>query len=635
MSRYGDRRVITEALVCAAAGALAFLNSLGGGFVWDDIYLVVKNPYVKGIANLPTLFTTGYWASLGKTGGLYRPLTMLSFLVENAVAGVSPWLYHLDNLILNSLAAVLVYLIARRVINGADTVAPLLAGLIFAVHPVHTEAVSWVSGRAELLSSVFFMAAFLAFLHPTRRVVRQEVSAGLFLLGLLCKETAVTLPAVVLLYMLLVRRERGLRPLAASVLPYVLVLATYVPVRLAVLGGHAGPQTQMFAAVSGYHTFLTMMKAGFQYVRLTLFPTGLQVAYVFPPVGSIMNYQVAGFIIAILLLAVMSWRLYRTRPVVLYFILWFIVTLLPVSNLIPTEVIMTERALYLPSAGACILLGALFARAYSVRRVAAMMSVLVVLAAFTALTVNRTPVWGNDRLFQTELLGINKRLVHNFPDQPEAYTKLADSYVALGEISRAGPLYERALSLYPDDCGALYGLGNAYKSAGRLEDALRELKSALECGYDRPSDIHGNIAAILYEMGELDESEKQLEAAIKLDPYEPRHRVNLGYILQKRGDLKGAIETTRLAADMAPGNYMARYRLGMLYGELEDFGEAIWWLKQAVVLEPGNVNALFYLGAAYEASGDIQNAKREYEAVIKADPGNQAARARLEIMKGR
>jgi len=391
----------------------------------------------------------------------------------------------------------------------------------------------------------------------------------------------------------------------------------------------------MFGAVSGYHTFLTMMKAGFQYVRLTLFPTGLQVAYVFPPPGSILDYQAAGFVAALVLLAVMSVRLYRTRPAVLFFILWFIVTLLPVSNLIPTEVIMTERALYLPSVGACILFGALFSRVYSSSRIVGLVSVIAVVLSFVSLTMERTPLWGNDRLFQTELLGINKRLVVDFPDQPKAYTKLADSYVTLGETAKAGPLYEKALSLDPDDCSARYGLGNAYKDSGRLKDALRELDRALKCGYEFPADVHGNIAVILYEMGKPDESEKQLRTAIKLDPYEPRHRVNLGYLLQSRGDIKGAIESTREAVDMAPDDYMARYRLGMLYGELEDFREAVRWLKEAVALEPGNPDALFYLGAAYEASGDTQNARKEYEAVLKTDPGNQAARTRLEILKER
>jgi len=628
MSGIQKKRTVIEAAICAAAAFLSYANALGGGFVWDDIYLVLKNPYIKGIDNIAALFTSGYWASIGKTGGLYRPLTMLSFLIENSVAGSSPWLYHLDNILLHALAATLVYLVAGRLLSDVHSAAPLFAGLLFAVHPVHVEAVSWISGRAELLSAVFFLSAFLAFLHPTRRFVRREVSAVLFLLGLLCKETSVMLPVIVILYLVIIGKERGLKHLAVSVAPYLIVLAAYIPVRLTILRGHIGPQFQMFGAVDGYHTFLTMMKAGFQYVRLTLFPADLRVAYIFPPPGTILDYQVILFITLLIALIALSGRLNRAYPLTLFLILWFVVALLPVSNLIPTEVIMTERALYLPSVGVCILIGTLFASALSADRRITAVSAAIVMVLMAAITISRTPVWCNQELFTKEQLILHEKLVEDFPEEPAAYVKLADSYMALGDARKAGPLYEKALELDPADCGAHYGLANSLRSVGRLDKALDELFYALDCGYDRPADIHGNIGAILMDIGRPEEAEKHILIALELAPDNAGHHLNHGLLLAKTGDFSGALKEFVTASRLDPGMFDAYFQQGIIYGIKEDYGSAVDVLTRAVELEPDNPEAHLYLGAAYEGLGEHGRAEHEYSIAGKLSPGNGSSTGR-------
>jgi tetratricopeptide (TPR) repeat protein len=443
------------------------------------------------------------------------------------------------------------------------------------------------------------------------------------------------LPVIIFLHIAIIERKTLARSFVIELWPYAAPMALYVPLRLSVLGGHIGPQSQMFQNISGFETFLAMMEAGFHYIRLSLFPTDLRVAYIFPPPGSIFEPQVVIFIATVAVTILAARRYYKDAPLPVFLILWFFLTLMPVSNIVPTEVIMTERALYLPSAAFCILMGFVLAKAYAANRTVGLAVVLAIAVSFASLVVDRTPVWGSERLFQQELLTINLGLVEDFPDQPAAYTKLADSYVVLGELKEAGPLYERALELDPADCGAHYGLANSLKNAGRLDDALDELYYALDCGYDLPADIHGNIAAILFEMGNLSESEMQLLTAIEFDPYEPRHRVNLGYILQKRGDLAGAVESTLMAANMDGANFESRFRLGMLYGETGDFHSAVRWFKEAVVLSPDNTDARFYLGAAYEASGNIESAEREYASIIEKAPGHEAAGARLDILKNR
>ncbi|MGH9868357.1 MAG: hypothetical protein ACREAA_09365, partial [Candidatus Polarisedimenticolia bacterium] len=192
----GSRLTLATAAAALVAAA-CYLNTFGNGFVFDDLDVIVRNPLVAGeqAGDLARTFSTHYWHHVRDYGNLYRPLTILSYAANHAVSGLEPWSYHAVNLALHALASALVVVLA--VALGLPVGAAAAAGLLFAAHPVHTEAVAGVVGRAELLAACAVLGAWC--LHLGGSGIRRALGVGLlFALGLFSKENAAVLPALLL-----------------------------------------------------------------------------------------------------------------------------------------------------------------------------------------------------------------------------------------------------------------------------------------------------------------------------------------------------------------------------------------------------------------------------------------------------
>lgn len=618
-------------ILVAAAGITAYITALGNGFAWDDIYLVVKNPYIKGWDNLPGLFTTGYWASIGKTGGLYRPLTMFSFLAEHSLAGLYPLVYHLDNILLHTACSLLVYFIVREL--AEHRYAPLFAALLFAVHPVHTEAVAWVSGRAELLATLFFLLAFLGFLRRWGGRLWFLVSPALFLSGVLSKETAAMLPAVIFLYLLLVARERKPPAFIRALTPYAVVLAVYLPVRLIVLSGHIGPEENIFQHVSGYGAFLAMSKAFMYYIRLLFLPAGLSAAYLFPPPESFFSPPVVLFWSLVAAVALLSPWLARRYPTALFFMLWIPVCLLPVSNIVPSEILMAERSLYLPSAGFCAVAGILAARAADTRKYLTLGVAALVVLSFGAMSLDRNGVWRDEQSIHTELASINRRVIAEFPRYVQLYNNLADSSIILGRYQDAQDALKQAIELDPQNHSSHFKLASVYRATGRPVEAVYELKKTADLSPPYIDEVYGNLAAILYGLGRREESLEYLRKALELKPGNGRYHLNYGYLLMDSGERDHALGEFVKAGELDPDLADAFFQQGVLLGEKRDYRGAVDAFRNALRVDPKNAETHLYLGAAYELEGRRELSVREVEAALRLRPGYAEAEAFYSRLK--
>ncbi len=277
-------RVRSKVLILFLAAGAVYWNSLDGEFVFDDTSIVRNNPQIRSLApeNLRRIFGSHYWQTAAGQGGLYRPVVVWSYALNYAVGQSDPWGYHLVNVLLHALNAVLVFLIVQELF-GQGTFA-FWSGLLFALHPIHTEAVAYVVGRAECLAALFFLAAWWCYLRG-----RWAAAAGAFLLAALSKESALTFLAVPVLSDL-VRGKRGewkaYGSLAAAA---ALVLA----LRYAVLGGIAplaiSAGSNPLAGVGAAARLLTATAVLGKYLWLLVWPTALSADYSFqqiPPVAS-------------------------------------------------------------------------------------------------------------------------------------------------------------------------------------------------------------------------------------------------------------------------------------------------------------------------------------------------------------
>jgi protein O-mannosyl-transferase len=383
------RRLYAAVAVCAA---VVYVGALWNQFALDDNQIVRFNNLVLQFSGVWRAFVSPYWPPV-IGGGLYRPLPLASYAIDWQLGGAA-WWFHAVNVAWHAGASVAVAWLARR---WSGERAALAAGLLFAVHPVHVEAVANIVGRAELMAGLFAIVSVYAALAQDRL----WWSAVALAAGLLSKENAVVAPALIAWgWMMAMAPRPSQRRMAAYVATWVALGAVYVAVRWSVLGhelvGRAAP---VFFGASPVAVRLTALAALADVARLFVFPLTLRVDYS-PAERTLVTTPLdPGFALGLLCVAAwagllwLAWR--RGRRVEAFGLGWIAIALFPVSNLVvPVGVLLAERALYLPSAGLVLAAGA-WLKDIERRRLALVLALLVVAGGVR--TALRVPVWRDTR----------------------------------------------------------------------------------------------------------------------------------------------------------------------------------------------------------------------------------------------
>lgn len=456
-----DRRLY---LAVAACALVAYVPALWNGFAMDDLYIIVWNPLVHSLQGAWRAFGGPYWPpDLG--GQMYRPLPLATFAVDWTIAGGHPAWFHAMNLLWHAGAAVSVAALARR---WVDWTAALAAGLVFAVHPVHVEAVANVIGLGELMAAVGVCLAVYA------AVVRQNVvwSGAALLVGLLSKENAVVAPALIIWAWIVGFSPRPApRRMLTFVVSWVIIAGVYLAVRGTVLHPYARLHAiaPVFLGESAFAGRLTAVAALGDVLRLLVFPLTLRVDY--SPaertvVRSLLDGRLAvglGCLALWAVLLVLAWR--RQRRVEAFGLGWIAIAFLPVSNLLfSTGVLLAERTLYLPSVGLALAAGAALAR-LSARRLRVVLGLLVVAGGIRSAV--RTPVWHDD-------FSVTQSILEDSPESYRGPARMGAIYQshrqpaqALGALREAAKIYDRDPSLFVAGADAAITLGRP-----RLADTL-------------------------------------------------------------------------------------------------------------------------------------------------------------------
>jgi len=622
------------------AATLVYLNTLGDGFVWDDPISVASVRHVRGAGDAATLFArpafAGVDSAIARAGLVeyYRPLWSLSLAVDHALWGDRASGYHLMNLVLHVAAAALTFAIALALLG--DVVLALLAGLLFAVHPVHVEAVAWISARNELLCTVALLAAFLAYARERRggKVFPGIVCVLAFEAALLSKETALAFPLLVLLYEL---RDRT-ATLRSRVVPPLILAAAAVPylvMRAAVVHPLPDPHPLVERLMAAPAIALT-------YLRLLLVPHPLAVLYhADAGAGSLGVWLAAlGLVIVVVLVARM-----RTRaPEVSFGLGWTLLTMVPVLGIAVTlrPAPLAERYLYLPSVGWCLAWAGAIAlaqqldagtRADSARgaRVRAWLLALswVVLAAFTAMTVRRNAIWKSDATLMPQMAA-------DAPGSPHAHEGLALVLEQQGRLAEALAEYRAARALDPTLASTTYNVARMHELLGDTGAAVREYRAAL--------DLDPRYRASWYALGHLlesqahfDEAATAYERGLELGP-DAEARFGLGYVRHRQGRLEDAEHNYREAIRLRPNHPRAHLNLGGLFAQEGKLGEARTELERAVAFAPRNAEARYNLGEVLRMLHEDAAAERAYRAAIALDPAHASAHeglGRLLLRMGR
>jgi len=660
-------------LVCALAAFLSYVTVLQGPYLYDDIIYVRDNAALQSFSNIPKLWITSYFPDRPETA-LFRPLTATTYAVDIAVAGISPLASHLSNGIWHALATALLVLLVFR-LHRPDQAderqrrfppvawAALAAGLIFAVHPVHTEAVAGIVGRAEVLAAVFCFAATLCW-----RKYRQSndwryslLTALGYFFALASKESAAPLPAVLLVGDLLnvfsVESRPGnfkgesIQSKIVGYLPFVAVFAGYVGLRLFALGRfNADPATQPLANADVVTRVATALAALGRYASLMVWPAGLSVEY-----GEFMAQTFAsarvvlGIAVALGLVVAIAFAV-RRAPKVAFWLGWFLLFLLTFLNLLITiGAVFAERFVYISSAGFCVLAGlgvAQLSRRLSRRWSVATPALLLlfITVALQAVTLDRNRAYQDEMAFWRAAVAARPQSAKMLSQLGKALAVRARTDNDPTAAREAEEILRKSIAIsdregaYVERMYTLYDLGELLSSQGRNPEAAQAFAELAQLGPENVPAVGREFPADSYllfgvALQRLHQDEKAIEAfdkALAAKPHWPGALLDKANSLRAVGRPEEALIYYREALPNDPTGWMASVELARTLVNLDRGTEA----EAAVAaISEQNADAAFHKGHLYERLGNFNLARKYYEMALGMDAGYARARVALEKMK--
>lgn len=541
-SRRPGRLVL--ALVLFVFSWLLYANTLVNEFVWDDRTLIVENADIRSL-DAPTvkrLFTTHYWDVLGGPGGLYRPLSALSLHLDYQLYGKSPAGFHATNATLNALVTVMVFVLVLQLF--ARVRLAFLTALLFAALPLHTENVAWVSGRTDVLATLFMLLSLAAYAWWRRRGVATGfvLSALAYVAAVLSKEIALVLPPLVLLVEAgpfpglddtggRWRWPRGRLATTAAVFFGIAALALWV--RHAVLGSALESFQPFATGISSTVALSLSILAGYAWKLVA--PLSLNAEWqAAEPAGLADVHVAAGLVVA----AALVWALvrWRRRGEAVFAVAVFLVGLGPVLNIFPITEVSAERFLYFPSLGFCLAVAWGLERLLQNRRsgAAALALAGLLVVAYGVRTVVRNRDWRDE----ATLFG---KTAEGAGDVHRVHLNLGNVHYRAGRFRQALEEYQKAVDLDPKDARVWSGMAGAYKALGQLDEAFRCMQRALAID-PRNASMHNNLGMLYVQRGDLGDAVASFRRALEYQPRHEQARFNLGLALYRQRDYAGVVD---------------------------------------------------------------------------------------------
>jgi len=631
------------ALILLAAAAVG-IPTLSHGLVFDDHVLVGGNAAViYGGEPLASAFTYRYWGAMDEASPneLYRPITIVSLALDARILGQDAAGMHAVNVLLHGLNATLVYLLIRLLFGRA--LLALLAGLLFAVHPIATEPVAAVAGRADLLAAFFMLAASLLGLTAARHRRAWIIPCGLGValvtfMGALSKETMFAAPLVMAAVLGSdARRHAGVRShyreylMTGATLAgvQIFVLLMVVILRAGILGyvyrtePPSDPSSAYLAFVNNPIQFaepwgrvLTALRVAVMGAGLLAFPVELSADYSYNEIpvssGAPGPADIAALAFAGIYLALLYYSA-RRSPIVMFALSWAALTYLIVSNLLfPIGTIFGERLLYMPSIGFAVLVAAGLERlARTSRRgtAAAAALAVVLVGMFSARFVLRCRDWADDE-------SLFAATVSASPDSAKTHSNRGFTLQMAGRNEEAVAEYTRALEIAPGLTGSGVSLARTLTQMGRHQEAIRQLQKVIERD-GKISAAWSSLGAAQEATGQWTEAEASFRKSLELSLGGNREGARgLARVMARTGReaeavaiLDRVVKATPGAAEPREELAQAHYQLGVRRLNEGDSREFLEEMRRTVLAHPGHGPARYNLALEALERGDVSEAR--------------------------
>jgi protein O-mannosyl-transferase len=494
------------AIACVIALVLVvYANILGNHFTnWDDEHLIVRNKAIR-VLDIPFILKNFHLS--------YPPLPVISHCLDYLFWRLNPVGYHLTDLIIYALIVLVFFCLCVALIGNNE--ASFVAAALFAVHPLHVESVAWLSSRKDGLGMLFYLLSFLVYIRSREGRGRGLLwlSVLFYLCAIWSKPLMITLPLALILYDLLLADQRGgLRRSILNKIPYVL------PLLLTALATiFLDPHRDMRFSYHGgsmYNTFLAMCTVLGDYLRMLMLPINLCSLYLVElparvtEIRCLLPLAVIGTILAVAVATV------RRAALFSFCVFWGAVSLIPILQLIPVNVIKADRYLYLPTAALCLLCGRAASSALLRPRFRpGALAVCAVVTLLAILTIARNAVWRDSATLWGAVIARN-------PESADAYNNLGIVYMQRGRNEEAEEILTHAVNLRPDFASAHNNLANVYRVTGRYDKALEEFNKAMGLTHDAvySANVYIGIGMVHEARGEYSKALEAYEQAVRLNP---------------------------------------------------------------------------------------------------------------------
>jgi Tfp pilus assembly protein PilF len=595
---------------------IVYTPTLKNDFVnWDDGRYVYENANIQSL-NSKSL----YWMLTSFHTGNWHPLTWLSHAIDYALWGLNPFGHHLTNIIMHGLNTLLVlFLVIRLMIKGKEadgmvssfkmsfsisTQALIVAGvtaLLFGLHPLHVESVAWVAERKELLCTFFVLLSILSYLLYVSSVVTRHrwiwfiTCLLLFILALMSKPMAITLPLILLLLdiyplnRLLHSPVRRLSIVWEKIPFFILIIVSSI---VTIVAQHSWRAFRNLEQLNLDTRLLNALRALVFYLEKIMVPIKLVPFYPYPTHIHWLDLQY--LLSALLVLAITGCCLWMVkRRNYLLFTVWsfYVFTLLPVLGIIQVGgQAAADRYTYLPSLSIFLLIAVgvswVFKRGALIKQkfiLGGLVLVIICIFIFLGrLTIRQIRIWRNPEILWSFI-------INSFPGMvPIAHNNLGNTYDKMGRFNEAISEYKKALAINPNLAEAYVNLGSVYVEKGGFNEAISEYKKALAINPNF-AEAHVNLGSVYEKKGRLDEAISECRKALGINPDLAAAHTNLGVAYHKKGELDEAILEYKQAIGIKPGYATAHDNLAIAYYSQGKYKLAIFHCDKAVELG-GSVN---------------------------------------------
>ena len=559
-------------IVFCLLGLIIYSNTFHSSFHYDDISSIRANAAIKDISNVDAIWR--FWPT--------RFVTYLSIALNYHFDGLDVSGYHVINILVHIACGIMAWWLTLLTLSTprmktykasqSKELIALFVGLIFIAHPLQTQAVTYIVQRATSLATLFYLSS-LAF-YVKSRLDDNKPSKTLFyclsflsmVIAMFTKEMTITLPIIILIYEAYFLKKEGKGFGWKEALPFLIGLII-IPLTMTLTSSVNFKEmkrvSELPVTISSHDYALTQINVIPTYIRLLLMPVDQNIDYDFPISKTFTAWPTPANLIIIISLLLIAIKLFKRHRLLSFALIWFFITLLPESGVIPISDVIVEHRLYLPMLGFGIFLTGSLSFIFGVKARDLLIGLLImIIAVYSVLSYKRNFVWCSD-------FSLWNDTVKKSPNKTRPYNERGNAYWNMGDLKRATADYKKAIKTDPRYAGAYYNLGLLAEKSGEVAKAIAYYSKTLELFPPR-AEIYSNRGCCYGDKGDLDNAIKDFSRAIELRPDNADDYVNRGLAYQKKGDARKAVLDYTRAIEIDPKRAVAYNNRAVAYFALND-----------------------------------------------------------------